>query len=218
MAHTKSYSFSSRFRVGGKMPMFSQSAVKNEPMLFGCDIEHADEFGGVITHKFLELLVSDGWDDAVIDTRVHMLMPGWFPAIPGWHHDDVARGADSQPDYDDMPYQSEHAMALVNGDICPTQFAIGIVNLPAPVNGRGATYGQWHPMVDIAVADGILKTVDAPTNQLIYFDWQTFHQGVAARENGWRWFGRASRKTDRRPTNEIRRQVQVYLAHPMEGW
>ena len=38
--------------------------------------------------------------------------------------------------------------------------------------------------------------------------------------NGWRWFGRVSRNTDRvkNITNEIRVNAQVYLEFPMEGW
>lgn len=38
--------------------------------------------------------------------------------------------------------------------------------------------------------------------------------------NGWRWFGRISRNTDRvkTVTNEIRMNAQVYLEFPMEGW
>jgi len=53
---------------------------------------------------------------------------------------------------------------------------------------------------------------------LIYFNWQTWHQGIGAHKNGWRWFIRATINTGRKPTNELRRQVQTYLAAPMEGW
>jgi hypothetical protein len=41
-----------------------------------------------------------------------------------------------------------------------------------------------------------------------------------ANGNGWRFFIRASWSTDRvkNCTNEIRRQVQVYMENPVEGW
>jgi ribosomal protein L4 len=42
--------------------------------------------------------------------------------------------------------------------------------------------------------------------------------GTRAVKNGWRLFIRASWNTDRKPTNEFRRQVQVYMENPMEGW
>jgi len=59
-----------------------------------------------------------------------------------------------------------------------------------------------------------------PSNRLVYFDCDTFHTGTKAVKNGWRWFGRVSRNTDRvnKITNEIRKQAQVYLEFPMEGW
>lgn len=217
---TDFFTFESDCSDGRKLPDFDQTAVKNEPMLFSCDAAAAFALGGPITHAFLEELAQNDWlaNDVIIDSRVHMLMPGWYPAIPGWHHDDVPRGEDGQPNYDTPAYRAEHAMALINGDICPTEFALGTVRLPRPVAGRGPTYGQWHPIVDFNVRDGMLVPVSVPSNRIIYFDWQTFHQGVAANANGWRWFGRATRNTQRKPTNEVRRQVQVYLAHPMEGW
>lgn len=214
------FSFDSWFGLGERMPAFDQSFVKNEPMLFNCDVAHAFNLGGPISRSFL--LALGPWmreyNDVVIDTRVHMLMPGWYPAIPGFHHDDVPRGQDGQPDYDAPAYRAEHAMALINGYICPTEFAVGKVELPRPVPGRGATYGQWHPIVDFNISDGILRRESVPSNRIVHFDWQSFHQGTAAVAGGWRWFGRATRNTHRQPTNEVRRQVQVYLEKPMEGW
>ena len=46
------------------------------------------------------------------------------------------------------------------------------------------------------------------------------HTGQRANKSGWRWFIRLSRNTDRQKhmTNELRRQVQVYLEPATEGW
>lgn len=213
------FKFHSRISNGHRLPAFSQDAIKNEPMLFSCDWDAANRLGGPLTHAFLSALAED-WDNdgVIIDSRVHMLMPGWFPCIPGWHHDDVPRErSDGQPNYVNPSYRAEHAMALVGGDICPTQFALGAHGLPDIPTGD-VFYRNWHPMVDAQIADGALRAFDAPTNQIIFFDWQTMHQGQVARAAGWRWFVRASRKTGRAPTNEIRRQVQVYMPAPMAGW
>lgn len=171
--------------------------------------------------KFLDTIEKrfHNLDDIVIDSRVHMLMPGWFPCIPGFHHDDVPRsGRNGQPNYFNPEYKSEHILALVNGDICATEFALGEIELPDVT--EGIYYKQWHPMVEQAIKDGKLKSWQPKGNAIVYFDWQTFHQGVRATQNGWRWFCRVSWNTDRAKncTNEIRRQVQVYLEHPMEGW
>lgn len=203
--------------------------IKNEPMLFNCDPLFAWNNGGPITKAFLDALPLD-WcgDDTVFDSRVHMLMPGWYPAIPGFHHDDVPRPeippgqhfiTAGQPDYENPRYRSEHVLGLVNGDICPTVFALGECTMPAVEEGE-LIYRKWHPEVERLLQEGKLGEYRAESNRLIYFDCDTFHSGVRATGNGWRWFGRISRNTDRvnKITNEIRKQVQVYLEFPMEGW
>lgn len=202
--------------------------IKNEPMFFNSDYQFAFENGGPITRSFLTALPQPWKEDIVFDSRAHMLMPGWYPAIPGFHHDDVPRPeipvgqhfiTAGQPDYDNPRYHSEHILGLVNGEICPTVFALGTCIMPSVPKGE-LIYRKWHEEVERLIKDGILETIEAPSNQLVYFDCHTFHTGIKARANGWRWFGRVSRNTERtkKITNEIRKQVQVYLEFPMEGW
>jgi hypothetical protein len=204
---------------GGFLADWAERTVKNEPMFFNASLDLAQAEGGLITRAFIDALPPD-WRDCnpVLDSRVHMLMPGWYPCIPGWHHDDVARGADGQPDYDDMPYQAEHLMGLVNGDICPTLFAHGSHLLPK-VEG-GLVYKTWHDIVERQIADDELIVEPARSGRLLQFDWSTMHTGQKAIAGGWRWFVRLSRNTARQQsiTNERRRQVQVYLENPTEGW
>lgn len=212
---------------------FTQEQVKNEPMFFNSSFVYAYENGGPITKAFLnafalenkDTLSEDNYEeDFVFDSRVHMLMPGWFPCIPGFHHDDVPRRPLSedplgQPDYsENRAYRSKHVMGMVNGDICPTQFALGRAKLEIP--DRDIIYKHWHPAVEELIRAGDLELFEVPSGVLIYFDCDTLHQGQRARSNGWRWFGRLSWNTDRSKhvTNEQRRQVQVYLEYPMEGW
>lgn len=207
--------FVSKFALGHQFGDFDQETVKNEPMFFNASTEFAYENGGPITRAFLDAL---GDHATIFDSRVHMLMPGWFPCIPGWHHDDVPRTrSDGQPDYENPPYRSQHALGLVNGDICPTDFAVGFAEMPDVPLGE-TIYGAWHPEVERLIEAGELTRTSAPSNVVVWFDDRALHQGVRAVGNGWRWFGRASWDTHRKPTNEIRRQVQVYLDHPMEGW
>jgi hypothetical protein len=196
---------------------YNEMTVKDEPMLFSCDWNHAESLGGPITREFLSLLPYT-WENAIFDSRVHMLMPGWWPCIPGWHHDDVPRTRiDGQPNYHDPANITEHAMLLVNGEIAPTKFAIGELELWEPVFGR-TIYQQWHPIVEMAITNGSVGQVDAPSNRVIYFNHQTFHRGVQAVKGGWRFFIRATKNSSRKPTNELRRQVQVYLSYPEMGW
>lgn len=206
----------------------SSEDIKKEPMFFNSDYDFAYSNGGEITKAFLNALPEDWKKDVVFDSRVHMLMPGWYPAIPGYHHDDVPRPeipagqhfiTAGQPDYDNPRYKAEHILALVNAEVCPTKFVIGECKMPAIPEGE-LIYRKWHEEVKKLISSGEVEVVDAPDRQLVYFDWQCFHTGDKAVSNGWRWFGRISRNTDRvnKITNEIRSQVQVYLEFPMEGW
>jgi hypothetical protein len=224
------YTFDSRITMRGSFPSeFEQAVIKNEPMFFNCDLEFAHQNGGPITKAFIDALPSD-WKDqpVVLDSRVHMLMKGWFPCIPGFHHDDVPRRNDAsgQPDYDAPAYRSEHLMGLVNGDIAPTRFALvpegthGELGLFLKPPADRVTYAVWHDEVEKQLAEGKLVPFEAPSGQLLQFDWQSWHEGQRARASGWRWFVRLSRNTSRTEniTNEFRRRVQVYLENPMQGW
>jgi len=193
-------------------------------MFFNSSIEFAITRGGRITRDFLTTFLNDNpyydEDRYVFDSRVHMLMPGWFPCIPGFHHDDVPRQtSNGQPDYDSPSYRANHCLGLVNGDICPTQFATGRADF-SRVPDDVIVYKQWHLEVEEKIKNGELERSSAPSNKLVYFNDRTWHQGVRTRAGGWRWFGRVSWDTDRvkRISNEIRQQVQVYLEFPLEGW
>jgi hypothetical protein len=211
----------SKFSLGNHINRaFTDEEVKNEPMLFSCDLAHAEKFGGPLTWAFL-LSLPQEWlkaADFVVDSRVHMLMPGWFPAIPGYHHDDVPRTReDGQPNYVNPEYRSEHVMMLVNAHVCPTAFAVGEIDISIPPIGQ-TIYKVWHPLVEAATEHGLLRLESIPDRTIAFFDDRTWHQATPAISNGWRWFIRASRNTHRKPVNELRRQVQVYLENPMEGW
>lgn len=214
------YKFNSTIKYRGSFPHeFAQNIIKNEPMFFNCDLNFANKNGGELTKSFIESLPKD-WlnSNPVLDSRVHMLMDGWYPCIPGYHHDDIPRYTNNgQPNYDNPEYYSEHLMGLVNGNICPTKFAIGKHTLPKV---DGIIYKHWHDEVEIQIKKNILTTHEAESGKYIQFDWQTMHTGQRAISNGWRWFIRLSRNTDRQNkiSNEFRRQVQVYLEFPTQGW
>lgn len=215
------YNFDSKIQIleGGFRNDWDQEIVKNEPMFFNCDGQMAFDEGGPITRNFLENLPED-WRNSkfVLDSRVHMLMPKWYPCIPGYHHDDVPRGENThgQPDYDNKRYESEHLMGLVNGEICPTNFMVGKFELPKIDTSKDVIYRKWDELLMANPGD----IVEAPSGKFIQFDWQSFHTGTRAVKPGWRWFIRLSRNTERQEkiSNEMRRQVQVYLEYPTMGW
>lgn len=214
----KTFQFESKIRHVGTMPNFSANDIKNEPMLFGCTRGMALTLGGTITNAFFASLPDDWKDcDIIADSRVHMLMPGWYPCIPGWHLDDVPRSrADGQPDHDDPEYKAEHLLCCL-GDASLTLFALGNIELDEPELGT-VIYGDWHDRIEEKIARNELELQHAKSGALIEFDWRTFHRGSIATKNGWRWFMRITRNTRRPVTNELRRQTQVYLPAPTVGW
>jgi hypothetical protein len=224
---TRSYTFDSRYGVGLQLPSFEDKVVKDELMFFSASPSFAWSKGGPITRAFLDA-VAYSRDDLFygsgycFDSRVHMLMPGWWPCIPGWHHDDVPRSRrDGQPNYETPEFHSQHILALVNGHVCPTEFAVGKVTLPHVSKG-GVVYGEWHPLVEQSITAGRLERHAVPSNRLIHFDCNSFHQGTQAKQKGWRWFGRltwdAGYENGRPRHDEIRRQVNVYMDMPNMGW
>lgn len=221
----RSYQFDSQFQLGGRLADWPEEIVKNEPMLFSCDVVNAWDKGGPITRNFLETFFGDNIPfesgDFCVDSRVHMLMPGWWPCIPGWHHDDVPRSrGDGQPNYENPKFYSRHCLALVGGDIAPTEFAVGRCSLP---HVNGLVYKEWDKLVNDYAREGILQVKRAEDRRLYHFNCDTFHQGTQAVGKGWRWFGRISWNAGygrgKRPHfNELRRQVNVYMTAPKEGW
>lgn len=215
MAHK--FVFNSQVREADSLPWVSYMHLKNEPMLFQCEYNIARQFGGECTQLFLDAL-GDEWkrDQIVIDARVHMLMPGWYPCIPGWHHDDVPRDReDMQPNYPPR-YKAKHAFAFW-GDASCTEFAIGRSTFDE-VPLHKTVYEVWHDEVERHIEAGELTRFTAEPQRVYEFDWQSWHRGMPAHKNGWRFFIRATRDTGQRPQNEIRRQTQVYLPVVNAGW
>lgn len=214
---------SSAMNAARRLKEYTPAQIKNEPMLFSASYDFARNHGGPITDDFLDCLAMDYGhlldDKLVIDSRVHMLMPGWYPCIPGWHHDDVPRTRrDGQPNYRKLDYKSKH-FAVVVGDCSLTQFLYGKISLDIPRLGR-TIYKDWNEQINHILGGTRRKPGLIPVQPglPIYFDWQTFHRGMPATKNGWRMFIRASWDTDRPKLDEIRNQTQVYMSELEAGW
>lgn len=209
--------------------------IQQEPMLFGAEAKFADKQGGPLTDLALLALENIGVDrtDLLVDTRSHMLKPGWFPAIPGWHCDEMPRGDDGQPDIDLLPENDlrprHYLIVLDAGTEAMTHFLSGKCrNYMALDDGliehdkalqRGEESTVWGQ------CDSIIRKVAHPediepalSGHLYEFDQFDFHTATSAKLDGWRWFFRATTKSKRPVANEIRRQVQVYLGNENGGW
>lgn len=208
----------SQWNIGAELPEAETKEIKTEPMLFRCDSEHAFQLGGRLTRLFMGALPEE-WktSNLIIDSRVHMLMPGMYPCIPGWHHDDVPREReDGQPNYETPSYKAEHIMAIW-GDCSRTEFALGqhLMNL-APLGQK--IYKVASPEIEKLCLMGKLQRQIAPERTMIGFDWQTWHRGAQTTHPGFRFFIRATRKSLLAPKNEQRFNANVYMPVIEEGW
>ena len=214
----KSYPLSiNRHSVPGIRPL---KRISEEPMVFAADYKFAVNNGGDLTREVVAQLARDNFLDKSPDpefphlrihTRVHMLMPGMYPAIPGWHCDGVPRGDyTAQPDMDKASDRGLHASVFISTTpgLAPTEFLKGDVSVnfdPEDVWGTvdsGLRSAQIIPSVPY---DG----------QIVAFTGQTLHRCTAAVTRGWRFFLRAS-WGDQPAKNKIRNQVQVYTS--AGGW
>ena len=216
----KNISVNSSVEIVGNFPCnYPDDTIKNEPIFFRSSFDFAYDSGGVITRGFLDSLPDYVKNQPIsFDSRVHMLMPTWIPAIAGWHHDDVPRSLpNGQPNYESPEYESEHIIGLVNAHISPTEFALGCENFPIL---KEEVYKHYNQMVDESLLSGSLKSFKSESGLLYFFDYHTWHRATVAEQRGWRWFGRVSwgNESCLSPRNDIRRQVQVYLTSVNEGW
>ena len=211
--------------------------IQQEPMLFGAEATFADKQGGPLTDLALIALEDIGVDrkDLIVDTRSHMLKPGWYPAIPGWHCDEVPRGKDGQPDIDLIPADPEerpkhYLIVLDAGTQAMTHFLVDSPYLSkwiisdgtskhrsALKRGQESTVWNWcdYQIRQHCHPEHIEPALSGHLYEFGQFD---FHTATSAKLDGWRWFFRATTKSKRPVANEIRRQVQVYLGKENGGW
>lgn len=221
-------------RVGKSIDDPSQDAIENSLNLRQVSLEDAMRYGGSITRAAIGAMEFVGdRKNIIVDTKVHFLMPGMIPAIPGWHTDGVPRGTELDPAGAGKPSITAQIEAeqrgitapryhlLVTGTHCPTRFLaepwfMDVVDGPdlykkmsQDVNGH------------IDKTDEPIKFFDTPASTVVTWDWWNIHQAQEAMGRGWRYLIRVA-ETDyieprTNPADFIRTQNQVYL--PTEfGW
>jgi hypothetical protein len=197
--------------------------IREEPMVFSASLEFAKQEGGWLTYAVIKKLEEhfDLSPNTVIDTRVHMLKPGWLPCIGGWHLDAIPRGDDGQPQLDHPAVKNirHHVLCLDMGTRSTTLFTQGSVPLDLPRRDDENIWATYSKSIQQRIENGWIKEVEAPNGSMVTFDAHQFHKGKVATGDGWRFFFRASENTlTNGPFNEIRRQVQTYIPSEHAGW
>ncbi|MGN4665786.1 hypothetical protein ACTFRP_07850 [Bacillus cereus group sp. MYBK234-1] len=207
----------------------SIDVLKNTPALWNASLDDALKYGGELTKAAIGAMnLRHDRKYIVVDTKVHMLMPGMCPAIPNWHSDGVPRGSELRPEAKANPnifaqekMSTSRFHLLVTGEGCLTEFVGQPVELDVPAEPSTRLYGMVNQQVREKVAAGELEVFTAPTCTPIEFDWFDIHRGVEATKHEWRYLIRVT-ETDHMPPQRdlrqvIRTQQQVYVPTDF-GW
>jgi len=211
----------------------SSSDVINTLSLFRASLDDAARYGGEVTRQALGVMHFSGKRHYItVDTKVHNLMPGFMPGIPGWHTDGVPRtkaGADPEgnepPDIIRQEFFEDRKPIyhlLVTGDACPTRF----VQTPDFMVGLGPPshdlYRDLSMSVNAMVKSRELETWETAAGVPYVWDWWTVHTVQKAVKRGWRFLIRVTESDFLPPTTDvralIRSQNQVYVESTEMGW
>lgn len=209
--------------------------IEGTPNLRRASLSNAVLYGGPLLRGLLQSapIVGDH-KHILVDTKVSMLMPGWWPAIPGWHTDGVPRvllgGTGAMklygPHGDGQPsLREQNARALDGycpryhtlhvGNDCPTVFIDGQLHLPIEHDEDEQMYSEMTRRIDGCTT---LRKLVAQEDVWHSWDWWNIHQASQATERGWRLLIRIT-ESDQPPADSdfIRPQNQVYVPREF-GW
>lgn len=215
---------------GNTIPDPAQGTIEATLNLRQASLDDAMRYGGPITRDAISAMVFVGdRKNIVVDTKVHFLMKGFMPAIPGWHTDGVPRGTELLPAANGMPHmhaQDQHQELgisipryhlLVSGTHCPTRF----VRDPLVIEPVDGTDLYRYMSLDVEKVSDTIAFEDTSPGEVITWDWWNIHTAQVATSRGWRYLIRVT-ETDyisprTNPADFIRTQNQVYV--PTEfGW
>lgn len=229
----KHYSGVKLHDVGITPVNLTPETIKAEPMLFRAEHAFAFKHGGWLTRRFLDEATGiwGNLDGCIIDSRHHMLMPGMYPCIPGWHTDDAPRDPKrwgGQPNIFKPEYETEHILCVVDsGTESLTEFAIGDVCLPEffVIRKHEEDGESFYKSVDhlinrypYAAFNQPPEFVSVKSGQIAEFNVHSWHRGQPAKQRGFRWFIRITRNSRHKVQNELRSNAQVYITDSSYGW
>jgi hypothetical protein len=217
----------------------STEVLRNTLGLVNSSAEDAIRYGGEVTKAALSVLpIKNNRKYVIVDVKVHMLKPGFSPAIPGWHTDGVPRGerlnplSNEEPDIfaqdcisngitkiDNTVLRPTHFHMLVTGQGCLTEF----IHAPRLSLEERSDWNTAKLYSDITeqVEALELPRVHVPSCAAVSFDWWDLHRGITATKNEWRYFIRVTETDLCHPETDLRKvirtQQQVY-APANFGW
>jgi hypothetical protein len=198
----------------------NQEEIRLLPQFFRADYDMVYRRGGLLLRQCLEALpLAGGFKWISIDSRSHMLMPGMYPCIPGWHCDDFCRGPDGQPDLVNLTEKAQSVhYSVVFGLSAFTEFIVEPFELPDPKELDNPSSLPVYAVYDQRICALDVKTRLVRDGEMVRFGPLAFHRGTPATAAGWRYFLRVTQSNHWEPKNEIRTQSQVYIPQGAYSW
>lgn len=203
-------------------------------------IEAKQVFGADITVHEDNIYLPEGWDEFleqdnllwsyvsalpdgryIVDTKVHMLKPGWLPCIGGWHFDEIHRDRFGGLDFWKTDPDITHYFGLIDaGTNSLTEFYRGDFNWENLKQLQVNTYDDLNKVVEACRVSTPEAFERVENNCLYKFGVFDAHQGLESTGSGWRYFFRATQHSKRPVINELRTQSQVYIPERLwkYGW
>jgi len=210
----------------------SQTEVKSSTQMVNASLDDALKYGGDLTRLAIsQMNLRFDRKYVVVDTKVHMLMPGMSPAIPGWHTDGAPRDEKFSPIGSGPPnmflqnqlISPRYHLMVTDGGNSFTEFLKQSLTIRVPLHPKPSLYNHLTRYVDSLYEDTPNKDyIDiAWPNQIYEFDWWNLHRGVPAKEKGWRYLIRVTESDYLEPWTDLRdilrTQIQVYVPETF-GW
>lgn len=212
----------------------STDIIKNTLGLFSASPEDAVKYGGELTRAALGAVdLKNDRKYIVIDTKIHMLIPGFSPAIPGWHTDGVPRGPKRDSIFEGLPdifaqedptIRPHRYHLLVTGEGCRTEFLKDPIDIEVPDEPDAGLYAKISSDISRMVASGEIhkeSIITAPRSTVVSWDWWNIHQGVPAKKKEWRFLMRVMETDFMPPEKDLRKviRIQQQVYSPVDfGW
>lgn len=205
--------------------------IKNSPQIINASLDDAMKYGGEIARQAIQQMnLSYNTKHILVDSKVHMLMPGMSPAIPGWHTDAVPRnyqtfaatGAEAPDILAQENLKTVKFHLLETGTAYShTEFIKQPVTLEDEWVPDFSLYANLNQAINFYLGNELCDIEEIDYNEVVEFDWWNIHRACPAKSPGWRFLIRITETDYSEPFNDLRdilrTQQQVYVPENF-GW
>lgn len=205
-------------------PVMTLAQASKEPRLVGVSMALAYEKGGQLTRRIMKALgdATQGYGPkvpkglhAIVDTRCQRLMPGMYPAIPGWHCDDIPRPTyEGQPDFSLVNPEARHFTAYCETvpNVSNTEYVLSPFEFTPT---QGPVWRELHRTLENS--RGLLRGHQR-AGVIMAMSHDTPHRATACQNRGWRFWLRLSFMHRKPEAPLIASQEHVYVVSEANGW